>query len=252
MKQGTTILFVSHDIHAVRALCKRGVYLENGKVKISGEAGVVVDKYISDDQKISTQSLKELPLDSSIDPSKAIAFTEENIPTVVALEPSIGKREGMDRYGDGAAEILDFAVLDKHFNKTDQLVAKQDYYMQMSILFHEDLPTFVATTTLFSLDGEQLLAWINTQDEVDFPAVSKGEKVVVTIKINMPLKQDVYKLGISVEYPSIPLLQHRFLDMIKGIEVVNVNFESPSKPFHSTFYSKGEYLLTKVPTKADR
>ena len=251
MKQGTTILFVSHDIHAVRALCKRGVYLENGKVKISGEAGKVVDTYISDDQKLSTESLKELPLSQNIDPTKAIAFDTKTVPTIVATEPSIGEKEGMDRYGDGAAEILDFAILDRYFNKTNQLIAKETYYMQMSILFHEDLPTFVATTTLFSLDGEQLLSWINTQDEVDFPAVSKGEKVVVTIKVTMPLKQDVYKLGASVEFPSIPLIQHRFLDMIKGIEVVNVNFESPSKPFHSTFYTKGEYLLSKVPTKAE-
>ena len=116
----------------------------------------------------------------------------------------------------------------------------------MSIKFHENFPTFVATTTLFSLDGEQLLAWINTQDNVDFPAVSKGDIVVVTTKVNIPLKQDVYKLGTSVEFPSIPLLQHRFLDMIKGIEVINLNFESPSKPFHSTFYSQGEYLLQNV------
>jgi putative hemolysin len=156
----------------------------------------------------------------------------------------------MIRHGDKGAEILDYAVLDMHFNKTNQLVSKADYYIQMSILFHEDLPTFVATTTLFSLDGEQLLAWINTQDEVAFPAVSKNDIVVVTTKINLPVRQNVYKLGASVEFPTIPLIQHRFLDMIKGIEVIDVKFESPSKPFHSTFYSQGEYLLKKI-TKED-
>jgi lipopolysaccharide transport system ATP-binding protein len=247
MELGTTILFVSHDIHAVRSLCNQGVYLEHGKIKKSGPAGEVVDKYISDDQKESTKNLNEIQSSLKyIDPENVIDFQSGNVPVKVALKPSIFDKEGMERYGDGAAEILDYAVLDMNFNKTNQLVSKSDYYLQMAILFHEDLPTFVATTTVFSLDGEQLLAWINTQDEVDFPAVSKGDIVVVTTKVNMPLKQDIYKLGTSVEYPSIPLLQHRFLDMIKGIDVINVNFESPSKPFHSTFYIQGQYILENV------
>jgi ABC-type polysaccharide/polyol phosphate transport system ATPase subunit len=247
MEEGTTILFVSHDIHAVRSLCSYGVYLENGKVKMSGEAGEVVDAYIRDDQQESTLYLTEIQKDAvKVDPEKCVEFQDGNIPVVVALTPSIVEKEGMDRYGNQKAEILDYAILDTRFNRTNQLVSKEEYYIQMSILFHADLPTFVVTTTVFSLDGEQLLAWINTQDEVDFPPVSKGDIVVVTTKVNMPLKQDIYKLGTSVEFPSIPLLQHQFLDMIKGIDVINVSFESPSKPFHSTFYTKGEYLLTKI------
>lgn len=250
MEEGMTILFVSHDIHAVRSLCTKGVYLVNGRSVLVGDAGEVVDRYINDDQQAVNAQLKAMGHTRKKTGGKLIEFTEEKIPTMVRLEPSIGEKEGMVRHGDKGAEILDFGVFDLDFNKTDQLISKEDYYIQFSARFYEDLPTFVATTTLFSLDGEQLLAWINTQDGVDFPAVSKGDIVVITIKINLPLRQNIYKLGASIEYPTIPLLQHRFLDMIKGIEVVNVNFESPSKPFHSVFYSKGEYMLKKV-TKED-
>jgi len=250
MEEGTTILFVSHDIHAVRALCNQGVYLEKGTVIFAGNAGDAVDLYIKDDQQASNHQLKSMQVDMhKIDKDKVIEFKPNHIPIKVALESSIEEKEGMVRYGDGGAEILDYAVFDMQFNRTNQLVSKQDYYIQMSILFNEDLPTFVATTTLFGLDGEQLLAWINTQDDVEFPPVSNGDIVVVTNKINLPLKQDVYKLGTSVEYPTIPLLQHRFLDMIKGIDVIDVKYESPSKPFHSTFYTKGQYILDIVNKK---
>ncbi len=246
MEEGMTILFVSHDIHAVRSLCTKGVYLVNGKSVLVGDAGEVVDRYINDDQQAVNEQLKAMGYTRKRTGEKLVEFNEKDLPVMVSLEPSIGEKEGMVRHGDRGAEILDFGVFDLSFNRTNQLVSKEDYYIQFSIKFHEDLPTFVATTTLFSLDGEQLLAWINTQDGIDFPAVSKGEVVVVTIKINLPLRQNVYKLGASVEYPTIPLIQHRFLDMIKGLEVVDVKFESPSKPFHSTFYSKGEYILKKV------
>ena len=246
MEEGMTILFVSHDIHAVRSLCTKGVYLVNGKSVLVGDAGEVVDRYINDDQQAVNEQLKAMGYTRKRTGEKLVEFNEKDLPVMVSLEPSIGEKEGMVRHGDRGAEILDFGVFDLSFNRTNQLVSKEDYYIQFSIKFHEDLPTFVATTTLFSLDGEQLLAWINTQDGIDFPAVSKGEVVVVTIKINLPLRQNIYKLGASVEYPTIPLIQHRFLDMIKGLEVVDVKFESPSKPFHSTFYSKGEYILKKV------
>ncbi len=253
MEAGTTILFVSHDIHAVRSLCNRGIYLENGKIKMAGDAGEVVDRYINDDQQESNKYLKDLNRNSiKTDPDKIIDFKEGEIPICVELKPSIEEKEGMQRYGTKGAQILDYAILDTNFNKTNQLVSNEDYYIQMSIKFNEDLPTFVATTTIFSLDGEQLLAWINTQDEVDFPSVSKDDIVVVTTKINMPLRQNIYKVGASVEYPTIPLLQHQFLDMIKSIDVINVTFESPSKPFHSTFYTKGEYILQKIDNKGDK
>ncbi len=250
MEEGMTILFVSHDIHAVRSLCTKGLYLVDGKSVLFGDAGEVVDRYINDDQLAVNEQLKAMGHTHKKTGEKSIVFNEEEVPTVVRLEPSIGEKEGMVRHGDKGAEILDFGIFDLSFNRVNQLVSKEDYYIQFSVKFHEDLPTFVATTTLFGLDGEQLLAWINTQDGVDFPPVSKGDIVVVTIKINLPLRQNVYKLGASVEYPTIPLIQHRFLDMIKGIEVIDVKYESPSKPFHSVFYSKGEYLLKKV-TKED-
>ncbi len=248
MEDGMTILFVSHDIHAVRSLCTRGVYLENGKSVLVGDAGSVVDRYINDEQQSVNTQLKEMGHTKKSLSKSVIEFSDgdKELPIMVNLYPSIVEKEGMVRYGDKGAEILDYGVYDMEFNQTNELQAKENYYLQMSILFNEDLPTFVATTTLFGLDGEQLLAWINTQDEVGFPAVKKGDKVVVTTKVNIPLKANIYKLGASVEYPTIPLIQHRFLDMIKGIEVINVKFESPSKPFHSTFYSRGEYTLTKI------
>lgn len=43
--EGRTVLFVSHNMAAVRSLCTRGVLLENGKVKLIGSIDEVLDKY---------------------------------------------------------------------------------------------------------------------------------------------------------------------------------------------------------------
>jgi lipopolysaccharide transport system ATP-binding protein len=44
---GGTILMVSHDLQAVRGLCSRALWLENGRVRESGAAGQVVDSYLA-------------------------------------------------------------------------------------------------------------------------------------------------------------------------------------------------------------
>jgi lipopolysaccharide transport system ATP-binding protein len=44
--EGRTILFVSHNMSAMRAICQRGIVLERGGVVETGEINAVVDKYL--------------------------------------------------------------------------------------------------------------------------------------------------------------------------------------------------------------
>lgn len=46
MEGGTTILFVSHDINAVRRFCTKAVWVNDGNIKVMGEVNWVVDKYV--------------------------------------------------------------------------------------------------------------------------------------------------------------------------------------------------------------
>lgn len=45
-RDGRTVLFVSHNLAAVRALCSRGILLDRGKILADGLAGDVIDRYI--------------------------------------------------------------------------------------------------------------------------------------------------------------------------------------------------------------
>jgi len=45
---GRTVLFVSHNMTAVKSLCKSGILLRNGSIELSGEIEKVVDFYLSD------------------------------------------------------------------------------------------------------------------------------------------------------------------------------------------------------------
>jgi lipopolysaccharide transport system ATP-binding protein len=48
-KEGRTVLFVSHNMIAVKNLCKSGILLQNGVIKFSGKTESVVNYYLSDE-----------------------------------------------------------------------------------------------------------------------------------------------------------------------------------------------------------
>ncbi len=45
--EGRTILFVSHNMAAISALCKKGILLENGRIKDSGDIDKVLNTYMN-------------------------------------------------------------------------------------------------------------------------------------------------------------------------------------------------------------
>src|SRR5204863_9420660 len=56
-REGRTVLFVSHNMSAVRSLCQRAFWLDNGEIVESGETGRVVLDFI---QKGAVSTLEQL------------------------------------------------------------------------------------------------------------------------------------------------------------------------------------------------
>ena len=45
-EQGKTMVFVTHNMSAVKELCDRSVWLYNGEIRMDGDTGKVVDAYV--------------------------------------------------------------------------------------------------------------------------------------------------------------------------------------------------------------
>ena len=48
--EGRTVLFVSHNMGSIKALCQHGVLLENGKIKYQGDIADTVEAYLADNK----------------------------------------------------------------------------------------------------------------------------------------------------------------------------------------------------------
>lgn len=64
MESGCSVLFVSHSIDAVRALCDEAIWLEQGRVKMQGNVTDVTNAYMNDvfieHNRIVLQSMKQI------------------------------------------------------------------------------------------------------------------------------------------------------------------------------------------------
>jgi lipopolysaccharide transport system ATP-binding protein len=54
---GRTVLFVSHNMAAVKSLCSRGILMENGKVKFDGKIENAVSYYLSGDSESQNKKI---------------------------------------------------------------------------------------------------------------------------------------------------------------------------------------------------
>ena len=57
-RQGRTVLFVSHNMGAVRSLCTRAILLEEGRLVADGDPDTTIDKYLKNSDVSSTGSIR--------------------------------------------------------------------------------------------------------------------------------------------------------------------------------------------------
>jgi lipopolysaccharide transport system ATP-binding protein len=114
-QEGRTVLFVSHQMTAIRRLCSRTIWLESGRVKDFGPTGEVVAKYESDSFGDSASDTTESHQNASYRARylswKLENVSPENAHTISTLE-SAGFQLMLDvrekvKAGYGGFEIFD-------------------------------------------------------------------------------------------------------------------------------------------------
>ena len=57
LDNGTTIVFVSHNLHMVQAVCPSSLYIQEGRVKLHGSTADIISAYERDLQKANAEKL---------------------------------------------------------------------------------------------------------------------------------------------------------------------------------------------------
>jgi lipopolysaccharide transport system ATP-binding protein len=64
--QGRTVLFVSHNMAAVKSLCTRGILMENGKIERIGDVNSIINNYLVNNSDFDSEWQRDIVADSDL------------------------------------------------------------------------------------------------------------------------------------------------------------------------------------------
>jgi lipopolysaccharide transport system ATP-binding protein len=186
-KRGTSILFVSHAIDAIRALCTRAVLLDRGTLVIDAHPDVVTDRYVS--IVMGSQS----PHDSNI-------ITQATEVASSATQPPFEQRV-TERFGLGLARYVECRVYQNgqetevvYHGSRCEIRAWLQY--DQAIIDSGELGIVVRT-----LDGIDLFAANTFHMREAYPPQPRGAIVCVTFSFDVIMTPGIYTIVLGYRTP---------------------------------------------------
>src|SRR5438045_1492016 len=180
-ENGTTILFVSHDPGAVRALCNRAILLNNGKKMAEGTPADVLNRY----QKIIMA--RQQAYEANLKPIDETANRIESPPLNYVY-----------RHGDRSAEVLQVELLDSALRPTQIVETGEPLTVRVVYVAHEDLDDVVCGFLIRNRHGIHIYGTNTELQQLPFEPVRKGQLTEETFEFNCWVAPDLFSLCVAV------------------------------------------------------
>ena len=196
-KMGKTILFVSHDLGSISKYCDRVVLLNRGKKLAEGTPKEMVSMYkrimVNQDkaEEIAAHQMDMSSLEEDDEKEIKEAACEGQWKKHYNLNPDV------DEYGNGAAEIEDFAIIDENGNYTNAIVKGTRFRLKSKVKFKQDIHDPIFTYTFKNIQGVAITGTNTMYEKKDVPLAKEGETYVATFEQDMFLQGGEYLLSMS-------------------------------------------------------
>lgn len=185
-ERGTTVLFVSHDAAAVRALCSRAILMKAGRIITDGKPADVLNRY----QQIVMEREEAYRNESE-------ALSEKS-----ATEDSLAPVSFTYRHGDRSAEIVGAECVDAAGRRVEIVETGEPLTLRMRIRFNTGLDDPVAGFLIKNRHGIYSYGTNTKEQKTDLGFVRKGEEIEVVFAFNCSLGIDQYSISLAVHSSS--------------------------------------------------
>ena len=190
--QGKTIVFVSHDIGTVKAMCSEALFIAAGEVRAIGDPSDVANLYHAHIAGLETRCGGPTePVPRAPAASAASVFR---------ADPTFDQRAGFFRHGTGAARIRDVELLDAQFRPLAAADFNQDTILRVHIEFYEDVPTCILGYFVRDRTGTNVIGTNTYEENVPIPPCKSGQTVVVDFRHRLPLMAGTYSVTTALAY----------------------------------------------------
>ncbi len=180
-QMGKTILFVSHDLSSIARYCDRVILLNKGVKVTEGKPKAIIDIY----KKILVNQY-----DPQNDGEKPTIETKQNTEGLWKNHLNVNPQE--IEYGDGSADIVDFAIVDENGLVTSAIERGTEYQLKMKIRFLADIYNPILAVTVKDLQGKEICGTNTMYEGINLGDVHAGEEKTVTFTQKMTIRGGNY------------------------------------------------------------
>ena len=188
-ENGTTILFVSHDASAVKALCSRAILLNNGQVEADGKPAEVLNRYqgliMEREEAYDRREQAESRDDST-------GFSEE----------MLGQRSATLRYsyrhGDGSAEVVSAELLNAARETAELVDSGEPLLARMRVRFNAPVVDPVFGFLIRNRLGIHAYGLNTEQSGLKLGHVKSSEVIEISFSFDCWLGTESYSVSFAV------------------------------------------------------
>jgi ABC-type polysaccharide/polyol phosphate transport system ATPase subunit len=182
-ERGTTVLFVSHDAAAVRALCSRAILLKAGSIVADGKPVDVLNRY----QQIIMEREKAYEAESGAPASILSPKAEDLAPPDYSY-----------RHGDRSAEIIGAELNESGHRRVEIVETGEPLTLRVAARFLKDREDPVVGFLIRNRHGIHAYGTNTKIQQVEFGSVSRGDVLEATFAFNCSLGIDQYSISLAV------------------------------------------------------
>jgi ABC-type polysaccharide/polyol phosphate transport system ATPase subunit len=221
LENGTTLLFVSHDLGAITKLCERTLFLRNGTLEFDGPTQEAVNRYYRSSVPARSGSTR-LDL-APMNGDQSLLLPKEKVRTV--LTHSLHTK-ATSRHGTKTLEIMAVTVLDADGNVRLSYEIGEVMRVAMLIRANGDVPRPQAGINLYDRFGNLVFAGGNHNLGVEIGPFWQGDERLYEFEVTLDVQQGVYTYSAivseqSADGPNAGM----FYDVLEGLGPIEVSFD---------------------------
>ena len=187
-RRGKTIIFVSHDLDAVRELCSEVIWLDGGVIRARGRPDEVIVQYLRDIGE-------EAPLELAVPAEGVEPAVEETVQPVE--EQAEAASQPPSRWGSGEVEITRVEFLDGRGNPCHTFRTGERMLARIHYLAHRRIERPVFGVAIYRDDGVHVNG-PNTKTS-DYPiGYIEGEGSIDYVVDSLPLLEGEYQFSAAI------------------------------------------------------
>lgn len=229
LDSGVTVFFVTHNMSALKELCRRALLLHHGELVEDSDSAAVVQRYLRlAGQKTPLPSEAEtqrLEKECAAASPNATERSAQSLEELMAGQETFLKSAGHDRVQNGQAEFLNVSLLDAEGKRADVFDFGQRVRCRMVIKVNQPVSTLWVGYKIRTVTGVDIIHADSSLCDLLRYAFEQRKTYVAEWDFRMNLCHGSYVLGCALGIPVPPTGAHRqmhHVDLIHAAQTFTV------------------------------